>query len=185
MLSKQAHGFHSFALAAPAVAGPPKLLRTIMKPAYGSQPLVRVPQESVAATRSSARLSFQPPAQVHPLFSQESMRLSVCGQFEEDWVRHPFPFLEYLVNTAPFSTYLDYLERHGQDSSTVQPPDYAPNRYKGGAAVAAGRQGGALGSSGAVPDLIGLMGNKSAHLHESIAFVATRQLPWHDTAVVD
>ena len=122
----------------------------------------------------------------HLRFPQHAIHKAVFSLFPAEWVQNlKFPCVEDLVNSAPFTSFQEYLERCGLDGQTDTGPMWASELPKGPKWAATGDQKGAFFSKEAVEQLVPLGLDFEQHFMEAQECWKGKPFPMDSPPVID
>ena len=152
----------------------------------GADPTRRGTDGRWAATAALLQgIQSLPKAVSLPVMSQEGLVLAFCKLFPAAWFHNfKFAMVEDLINSAPFSTYPEWLAEQGEAWDGPLIPHLASGTTRQMARIGDGCQVGAMTHRAALPPLLPF--NMTPDEHFSMALErAQYPLPFEDCPVVD
>ena len=141
---------------------------------------------SIGFWASKVSASAGIPEQVTLRWPQHRLQANVLKMFPQHMVDGAkFPMLEDLVNSAPFVSFLDWLDARGLDSGALQPPGWQLINDKARSGIAQGLQLGAHTAKRAMPALIDPRLSPMQHFDAAVSIGSAGRLPWHGEVHAD
>ena len=119
------------------------------------------------------------------LFLQESIVLAFRRLFPSDWLGNfKFPFIQDLVNTEPFTSYIHWRQSRGLEWDGCLGPHNVDRQARLRQRHAGGQQAGALAQKAALPPLLSFGLEADHHFQQSL-LLGSRPIPTERAPIMD
>ena len=145
-----------------------------------------LPQLVMATLASQASAWHPGQGEVHQRWPQWGLDAAIRSLFPKEWTQGmPMPVLDDLVNSAPFTTFPEFLEDQDLEADAPLGPTIMTSYTRGQRHLAEGNQRGSFFAADAVPQIIPLGLTADAHFAASAAYADQGSFPMDEGLAVE